>query len=374
MRKTIMQNAAYWISISHLKGWKIEQINNLIEMVYQEHNSDLQDFFSLKPEDWKQLYGLDEKQIEALQESKAEIPNNAFLAENLYHQGFELIPIISPDYSPTLWQNLGLKHSPPLLYIKGNKELLKEDSIAIVGSRDASTNGLNFTHNIAKQATEDYKVVVSGFAKGIDKAALDNALNYIGHSIIVLPQGVLTFGSGYKTYYAQILEGDVLILSTFHPKSPWRVELAMARNPIIYALAKDIYVAESSDSGGTWAGVKDGLRKGRKIYIRYPKEGENNANKLLIQQGGIAVDINGKVINTQTLQEAMAKETSKLQEKIENLLSDNSLSAKEIFEQLQAKHSLKHLKEILENMEQLEKVKSGHVTKYRIKAQVTLDF
>ena len=369
-----MQNAAYWISISDLKGWKNEQINTLIKRIYQEQSSDLQDFFSLKPEEWRQLYGLDEKQIEALQESKAEIPNNAFLAENLFHQGFELIPIFSPDYSPTLWQNLGLKHSPPLLYIKGNKELLKEDSIAIVGSRDASTNGLNFTHNIAKQATEDYKVVVSGFAKGIDKAALDNALNYIGHSIIVLPQGVLTFGSGYKTYYAQIMEGDVLILSTFHPKSPWRVELAMARNPIIYALAKDIYVAESSDSGGTWAGVKDGLRKGRKIYIRYPEEGENNANKLLIQQGGIAVDINGKVIDTQTLQEAMAKETSKLQEKIENLLSDNSLSAKEIFEQLQAKHSLKHLKEILENMEQLEKVKSGHVTKYRIKAQVTLDF
>ncbi|MGI6199039.1 MAG: DNA-processing protein DprA [Candidatus Cloacimonadaceae bacterium] len=301
-RNVIMQDAAYWISIAHMNErkdgqpstWKREEINTLIDRIYHEQKSDLQEFFSLKAEDWRHIYGVEETQLEALTEAKLQATNNASLVENLFKQGFELIPIFSPDYSPTLLDNAGLQYAPTLLYIKGNKQLLQEKSIAIVGSRNASANGLKFTHNVAKQATEGFKVVVSGFAKGIDRAALDNALKYIGQSIIVLPQGVLTFSTGYRAYQHQIAEGDVLVLSTFHPNSPWSVGLAMARNPIIYALAQEIYVADSSNSGGTWAGVNDGLRKGRSIYIRYPETGEKNANKLLIEKGGIAVDINGE--------------------------------------------------------------------------------
>ncbi len=301
-RNVTMQDAAYWISIAHMNErkdgrpstWKREEINTLIDRIYHEQKSDLQEFFSLKAEDWRHIYGVEETQLEALTEAKLQATNNASLVESLFKQGVELIPIFSPDYPPTLLDNAGLKYAPTLLYIKGNKQLLQEKSIAIVGSRNASANGLKFTHNVAKQATEGFKVVVSGFAKGIDRAALDNALKYIGQSIIVLPQGVLTFSTGYRAYQHQIAEGDVLVLSTFHPNSPWSVGLAMARNPIIYALAQEIYVADSSNSGGTWAGVNDGLRKGRSIYIRYPETGEKNANKLLIEKGGIAVDINGE--------------------------------------------------------------------------------
>ena len=148
---------------------------------------------------------------------------------------------------------------------------MTEKSIAIVGSRNASDVSLQFTDNIAKLASKEYKVVVSGFAKGVDKQALDSAINYKGQSIIVLPQGIMTFGSGFKTYYKQIVDGDVLVLSIFFPKAPWKAELAMARNPIIYGLADEIYVAESSEKGGTWSGVIDGLRKKRKIYVRKPE-------------------------------------------------------------------------------------------------------
>ena len=94
----------------------------------------------------------------------------------------------------------------------------------------------------------------------------------------------MTFSSGFKNYYKQIVDGDVLVLSTFFPKVPWKAELAMARNPIIYGLANEIYVAESAEKGGTWSGVVDGLRKGRKIFVRKPEPSEKNANNLLIQK------------------------------------------------------------------------------------------
>jgi predicted Rossmann fold nucleotide-binding protein DprA/Smf involved in DNA uptake len=106
----------------------------------------------------------------------------------------------------------------------------------------------------------------------------------------------MTFDSGYKKYYKQIIDGNVIVLSTFFPKAPWNVKLAMARNPIIYGLAEEIYVAESSEKGGTWSGVIDGLRKGRKIFVRKPETGEKNANNMLIEKGALPVDMFGNIV------------------------------------------------------------------------------
>lgn len=287
------KEAAYWIALAHLPGWRHLKINNLIIKFYHELKLSVEDFFQLSENDWRNQFGLEYKETEDLKKAKSELANNAFLAESLYNEGYELIPIISPAYSKNLKENLKVAHAPALLYVKGNKQIMHEKSIAIVGSRSASDKSLEFADNIAKLASKEYKVVVSGFAKGVDKQALDSAIIYKGQSIIVLPQGIMTFGSGFKKYYKQLVDGDVLVLSTFFPKVPWKAELAMARNPIIYGLADEIYVAESAEKGGTWSGVVDGLRKNRKIYVRKPESNENTANNLLIQKGAIAVDFNG---------------------------------------------------------------------------------
>ena len=288
--------APYWIALAHLPRWGYLKLNNLIIKFYHENKLTIEEFFILSEMEYINKYGLYYKELEEFIKAKSELANNAFLAESLYNEGFELIPITSPEYSRTLKENLKASHAPTLLYVKGNKQIMTEKSIAIVGSRNASDISLQFTDNVARLASKEYKVVVSGFAKGVDKQALDSAIACKGQSIIVLPQGVMTFGSGYKTYYRQIVDGDVLVLSTFFPKAPWRAELAMARNPIIYGLASEIYVAESSEKGGTWSGVIDGLRKNRKIFVRKPEPSETNANNLLIGKGAIAVDFEGKPI------------------------------------------------------------------------------
>ena len=283
----------YLIALTHSSKLRIEQINSLLVKIVHEKQSSLEVFFQCSEGQWKNEYNLEEKQLSGVKAAKAELPNSSFIAEDLFAQGFEVIPLYSPEYSKTLKENLKSKSSPPILYIKGNKKILQEDSIAIVGSREASTTALNFTDNIAKMASEKYKVIVSGFAKGVDKQALDSAIKYKGQSIIVLPQGIMTFESGIKKYYSQIIDGDVLVLSTFFPKAPWSVQLAMGRNLYIYGLAKHVYVAESGTEGGTWSGVLDGLRKGRLIYVRNPAPDEQNANLKLIEKGAIPVDFAG---------------------------------------------------------------------------------
>ena len=260
-----------------------------------------------------------------------------------------------------------MKFSPPLLYAKGNKELLKETSIAIVGSRKANDDSLEFTKNVAQNAVKNYEVVVSGFAKGVDRTALEKTLEAHGRSIIVLPQGIMTFGSGFKKYYSQLIDGDILVLSTYHPKAPWSVGLAMGRNVYIYGLAEKIYVAESDAKGGTWSGVVDGLKKGREIFVRVLETDENNANDLLIMKGALPVNKNGEIEHH--------KELEGFEEKIKSILT-SPLSAKEIKEKTHLEIDTRKLSKMLSELSFIKKEKKNGKNVFSLKmaqiAQTTL--
>lgn len=287
----------YWIAAAHLPKWTVERTNRLIIKIIHENKMTWADFFALEKKEWKELIAATEKELTDLEKARNDMPQLAFIAEQLQNEGFQIIPINSPDYPAVLKENLKIKSSPPVLYIKGRKGLLQKDAVAIVGSRKAGEKSLSFTDKVAKKSVKEYKVVVSGFAKGVDTQALDSAIEANGKSIIVLPQGILTFQSGFKKYYEQIVNGDVLVLSTFFPKAGWDVGLAMARNAYIYGMAKEIYVAESESKGGTWEGVKNGLKRGRKIYVRYPEPQEKNANLKLLELGALPVDMEGEVLD-----------------------------------------------------------------------------
>lgn len=335
---TEIQQYAYWMALAHLPGWKTERTNRLIVNILHERKMSFSDFFEMEKNSWSDEFGFIPKELKDLETAKTELPNYSFLVEDLLNQGFELIPFDSEEYSPTLKNNLKLKYAPPLLYVKGNKNFLKETSIAIVGSRKAADVSLNFTKNVAQNAVRDYEVVVSGFAKGVDRTALEETLKAHGRSIIVLPQGIMTFSSGFKKYYSHLVTGDILVISTYYPKVPWSVGLAMGRNIYIYGLAEKIFVAESDSKGGTWSGVIDGLKKGREIYVRVAGEDEDNVNNLLIVKGATPVDNNGMVKHHEKLEG--------FEEKVKSILT-SPLTAKEIKEKTHIDINTQKLSEIL---------------------------
>ena len=164
----------------------------------------------------------------------------------------------------------------------------------MVGARKSSEAALAFTEVIVKKAVAQRQVVVSGLAKGVDQKALDTALSFYGQSIIVLPQGIETFNT--KAYYPKIVTGNVLVISTFHPKLSSSIALAKHRDKTIHALADEIYATESNDSGETWEGMMDRLKQGRKVYVRLPEKGEENAHQQLIGLGATAVDRHGRPV------------------------------------------------------------------------------
>ena len=367
------QELTYWVALAHTpKIWTARK-NEIIAFCFQQGKT-LVDFFT---SDIFLEMELTPQEKELLLQTRAELANYAFMVEELLNQGYEIIPVTSKEYSPTLKSNLKY-NSPIVLYTKGNKQILQEKSIAIVGSRNANDMSLLFTENVARKASKEYKVVVSGFAKGVDKQALDSAIAHKGQSIIVLPQGITTFASGMKKYYKQIIEGDVLVLSTFHPKLPWSVDLAMARNSIIYGLASEIYAAQSDDKGGTWCGVTDGLKKGRNVYVRHPERNEKCANLTLISMGAFPVDIEGNIIQaTQPFKKEETELTQlninivtpskSIEKDIIKLLEKRAYSSKEIIINLNlTEYSIQKMTSILSKMERISKRKEGKTFKYFI--------
>lgn len=375
----MIQELTYWVTFSLIPHMWTKRKNEIYVNCYK-HDPQISiiDLFE-NPNNWDSI-GLSDSEKEQFNEAKKQLANNSFLIEGLISQGYDIIPITHDVYPKILKKNLKY-NAPIVIYTKGNKSLLQEPSIAIVGSRKADKVSLDFTDKVAKNSVLENKVVVSGYAKGVDRQALDSALEANGKSIIVLPQGITTFSSGFKQYFKQITNGNVLVMSTFAPKAPWSVELAMARNPIIYGMASEIFVAQSEDKGGTWSGVIDGLRKNRTIYVRFPEKDESNANLILIQKGASAVDMNGKVIqpNLEVIKTSDEIQTEELSSKIRTLLKRvEKVSAKDIINILGLDIKEKTLKTHLEKMQEVEKIKIKNRIFFQLKGKseqiLLLDF
>lgn len=361
------QELTYWITLALIpKMWTKRKNEIYVNCFKHDPQISIIELFE-NSSNWD-IVGLNETEKIQFEEARLQLANNSFLVEDLKSQGYDILPVTHEEYPKLLKGNMKF-NAPIVIYTKGNKSLLNEESIAIVGSRSASDKSLDFTKNIARKAVAENKVVVSGFAKGVDRQALDSAVNANGRSIIVLPQGIVTFNSGFKQYLKYIIQGRVLVMSTFAPKAPWSVEFAMARNPIIYGMASEIFVAQSDDKGGTWAGVLDGLRKNRPIYVRYPDNNEKNANRLLIQKGAFAVDTCGKTL---TLSPNEPKKTEQLEKDaldsniIAILKSARMISAKEIICHLGLSWKDDKMKRYLDKMPQVKKQKIKNKIYYNL--------
>ncbi len=370
----IKQELTYWVTLALITKMWTKRKNEIYVNCFK-HNPQISIIELFEDSSTWEEVGLNEIEKVQFEESRMQLANNSFLVDELMAQGYDILPITHEDYPKLLKENLKF-NAPTVIYTKGNKSLLQEPSIAIVGSRSADVMSLSFTDNIAKSATKNNKVVVSGFAKGVDRQALDSAVGTNGKSIIVLPQGIMTFGSGFKQYFKHIVQGRVLVMSSFAPKAPWSVEFAMARNPIIYGMASEIFVAQSEEKGGTWSGVIDGLRKKRSIYVRYPEKNEKNANLLLIQNGASAVDISGNILSLSPEELKTPEQLNKEKldaELIKILNSVEMISAKEIITRLRLDWKDDKMKRYLDNKEQVEKIKVKNRIYYRLKGNTQLE-
>src|SRR5690606_6644757 len=165
----------------HVSGMGWKSIKNLLnfdprlEEVYSLHQSELAEILQLNKYNAKKIYS-----------SLKEIEPNSIL-EKYSKQNIQVITILDNGY-PELLKNI---YQPPwVLYCKGDLSLLKENlKIAVVGSREPTSYGVEVTKWLVKKLAENKIIVVSGFAKGIDTKAHEGTIHAGGKTIGVLGGG-----------------------------------------------------------------------------------------------------------------------------------------------------------------------------------------
>lgn len=156
---------------------------------------------------------------------------------------------------------------PIALFYKGNINLFKKDSIAIVGSRMCSLYGKNVSYNIAKELSENDKCVVSGLAKGIDVNAHIGALNCKGGTIAVLAHGFdIIYPIENKKIYEDILKNNGLIISEYIMGEKLEKRNFPQRNRIISGISDGILVVEAGEKSGALITAEFGLEDGKEIF------------------------------------------------------------------------------------------------------------
>lgn len=207
-------------------------------------------------------------------------------ADEMRKDGIYAVCYGMPDFPKNLLTN----HRPvaPIIFCRGNRNLLYRDGIGMCGSRHVSERGLEAASRCGVLATEKDMTVVSGYAAGVDTATHLAALRSGGNTVVVLAEGMDHFRVK-RAFAADFDWNRVLVVSQFPPSHPWRAHAAMARNRIIFGLPRALLVVEAGEKGGTLAAGEGALKLGRAVIAVEFGNDTPPGNRLLIGKGARAV-------------------------------------------------------------------------------------
>jgi DNA processing protein len=166
------------------------------------------------------------------------------------------------NYPPLLRK---IDDAPIGLYVKGNRDLNRNNFIAIVGMRKATVNGLKNAHHFAYELASLGFTIVSGMALGIDGAAHEGALAAGGKTVAVLGSGIdVIYPREHKKLYGRIAENGSILSEFFLGKSVDRMTFPI-RNRVIAGMCSHVIVIESHVDGGSMITANMANEYGRNV-------------------------------------------------------------------------------------------------------------
>ena len=283
-----LQEQACWLLLTFESGLPTRIINDILVAWCKQLGRTLQGFFAASTQEWSDTCHLNAGMIEKLERAREKLVSQALLVEQLSHDHIHLLTVLDAAYPELLNSSLSHNQLPPVLCYAGDLTILKRHTIAIIGSRNAGETSLAFTHAVAQYLAQHGANVISGNARGVDRAAYEGATSTDGYTTVVLPHGIRKLsGVQMRNLLPKIEAGTVLLMSQFHPDAPWVVSRAMERNKVVTGLAQIVIVAEADTKGGTWEGANGALKQGRSLYVRQAESSQSLAgNEALIERGG----------------------------------------------------------------------------------------
>ena len=184
---------------------------------------------------------------------------------------------------------------PPRLWIRGKPSALPGTdvpSIALVGSRAASRDGLELSRRVADGLARAGVVIVSGLARGVDGAAHAATLEAGGRTIAVLGSGLARI---YPAEHADLVGRIAVagaVISESPPPTPPHAGLFPRRNRLIAGLADAVLIVEAPERSGALITASAALDQGKDVMVLPGRVagGRNRGGHLLIRDGAKLVE------------------------------------------------------------------------------------
>jgi DNA processing protein len=177
--------------------------------------------------------------------------------------GRHLVPLGDPEYPAPL---LEVDEPPPILYAQGRLELLRKPALAIVGSRNATAQGLRDANAFASALSQAGLTIVSGLALGVDAEAHRGGLAARGSSLAILGTGPDIVYPAVNADIARALAANGCLVSEFPLRTPPVARNFPRRNRLISGLAKGVLVIEAGLPSGTLTTARIAAEQGREVF------------------------------------------------------------------------------------------------------------
>ena len=270
-----------------------------------EWNLFLDDIIKIKEElsivfsnnsNWKEKLHYSDEQLKRISGLISRGARVAFELDSLEKKGVKVVTLVDSDY-PVLLKRKLKKKTPPVLFYAGNLGLAKKIGIAVVGSRNADDECIEFTKRLVEKASKEKLIVYSGGARGVDSISEITALNS-GSAVVSFVADSLLSKIKKRETIKNIMEGRLLLFSDVKPDAGFSAARAMNRNKYIYASAYGAFVIKSDyNKGGTWNGAMESIRNGYTKTLVWNNK-KYNGNQKLIENGGTAFEITEESVYT----------------------------------------------------------------------------
>jgi DNA processing protein len=238
-------------------------------------------------------------------------------------QDHYIVTLRDPEYPPMLRESPA---APPLLFVLGHPETLHETQLAMVGSRNPTTDGKRIALEFARHLSAAGLVITSGLAIGIDGICHQGALDADGITIAVTGTGLDRIYPARNRDLAHAIREKGAIISEFPIGTPARPENFPRRNRIISALSIGTLVVEAAIRSGSLITARHALEQGREVFA-IPGSIHNPLARgchHLIQQGAKLVETAEDILGELRLQRpAPVDNLQALNNKEENKASDD---------------------------------------------------
>lgn len=252
-----------------------------------KHKLSLHDMLGMKSSDISHKFGINIDICNRLLDIHS---NN--LSKILEDNNVSIVTILDKSYPIRLKMTLG-DLAPPILFIKGNIEILNAKSVGFCGARKASPKGLEVASLCADALVNENINISSGYAHGVDMRAHTSALSHGGTTTIVLAEGILNFR--IKNDIKDVFdEKRSVIVSEFNPESRWFASNAMQRNKTILGLSKAMLVIEAAMKGGTYSAAMAAIKYRVPLFFADYKINNltSEGNKYFLSKGANAIRAN----------------------------------------------------------------------------------